>query len=57
MEEGKHTQVNNVELVKTKAVRIEPKTSQGHMTVDGEAIAVADVQVSVLPGAARIFLQ
>ena len=57
LEDGSHLQVPNVDMIKVKAVRLEPKSNEGHLTVDGEPLEHGDVQVSVLPSAGRVLVK
>ena len=58
VEEGRHTRMENVDMVKILAFRLEPldPADGGHVTVDGELVDYAAVQGRVLPSAGRFMV-
>lgn len=58
VEEGKHTRLDSVDMVKISAFRLEPldPTDGGHVTIDGELMDYAAMQGRVLPSAARFMV-
>uniref|UniRef100_T1JKM2 DAGKc domain-containing protein n=1 Tax=Strigamia maritima TaxID=126957 RepID=T1JKM2_STRMM len=57
LESGEHTRCPFVGMIPVRAVRIEPFTDSGHMTVDGENVECGPMQAEVLPSLARIMIE
>ena len=53
-QEGNIMDNPDVEVIKVRAFRLEPITTPGHMTVDGELVDYGPIQGQVLPSMARI---
>lgn len=53
-ESGKHTRMDEVYRIDSKAFRLEPITTPGIMTVDGEAVHYGPMQAQVHPQLARL---
>ncbi|CAG0916316.1 unnamed protein product [Notodromas monacha] len=53
LSDGSYLKCPHVTQIPVKAFRIEPSTSSGYMTVDGERIPVGPIQAEVMPSAAR----
>ncbi|KAK2711006.1 hypothetical protein QYM36_012244 [Artemia franciscana] len=56
-ESGTHVDVPCCEMIPVKAFRLEPQTSEGNLTIDGEKVPTAPVQVEILPSFYRVFMR
>lgn len=57
MEQGLHIYNNTTEMIRVRAVRIEPLTNDGHITVDGELVDHGMVQAAVIPNTCQVMLR
>ncbi|XP_054720367.1 sphingosine kinase 1-like [Uloborus diversus] len=54
LQTGEHVNIPYVDYIPIHAFRLEPSTSDGFLTVDGEVIPCCTIQAEVLPSIARI---
>lgn len=54
LQTGEHVHIPYVSVIPIHAFRLEPQTTDGFMTVDGEVISVCTLQAEVLPSIARV---
>ena len=54
MESGAHIHSPIVETIPVRALRIEPSSPGGYITVDGEVVPYGPVQAEVLPSGGRL---
>ncbi|KAI1283820.1 Sphingosine kinase 2 [Halotydeus destructor] len=54
MDSGTHVDFPFVKMVPVRAFRLEPDSSSGLLTVDGEVIECCPIQAEILPGLARV---
>ena len=52
--DGSYLKSPQVTMIPVRAFRIEPATSNGYMTIDGESVPVGPIQAELLPGAGRV---
>ena len=55
-EEGGHVGKTGVEVIPTRAFRIEPIRPQGYMSVDAESVEFGPSQGQIIPGKGRLFV-
>ncbi|KDR14977.1 Sphingosine kinase 2 [Zootermopsis nevadensis] len=51
---GSHLLIPQAEMIPVTAFRLEPETSGGHMTVDGEVVDYGPIQAELMPSLANI---
>jgi sphingosine kinase len=51
---GTHLLVPQAEMIPVTAFRLEPETSGGHITVDGEAVDYGPIQAEIMSNLANI---
>lgn len=54
LQNGKHVDIPYVTMIPVRAFRLEPFSTEGYMTVDGEVVDCVPLQAEVLPSLARI---
>lgn len=57
LQSGDHVHIPYVDVIPIHAFRLEPYTSDGFLTVDGEVIPCSSIQAEVLPSLARVMSQ